>query len=74
MPFDVSAGSAKAYAAERALREYLMCTGQAGLTIYLNGGSETRQAVLEFWEEYARNRNIGFRSYGGCMCVIGGTS
>ena len=53
-------------------RELLMRIGVAGLTIYLNGGSDTRRASREYWAEYARERNIGFRSMGGCMCVIGG--
>lgn len=53
-------------------RENLMRLGVAGLTIYLNGGSETRRASREYWAEYARSRNIGFSSRGGCVVVIGG--
>lgn len=73
MSYDVVPGSeSEAYQAMKAREEFLMCIGAAGRTIYLNGGSETRRAVREFWAEYARDRNIGFRTYGGCIVVVGG--
>lgn len=73
MSFDVSAGGDRdVFDKELARREHLMRIGLAGLTIYLNGGSDTRRAVREYWQEYARERNIGYWSGGGCIVVVGG--
>lgn len=73
MSFDVVEGAnGDAYNREKARRETLMRWGTAGLTVYLNGGSDTRRAVRDYWQEYARQRNIGFWTAGGCICVIGG--
>ena len=73
--FDVVPGSEKdAFDAEKRRREVLMQLGIAGLTVFLHGGSDTRRAVREYWQEYARARNIGFECRGNCMCIIGGSA
>jgi hypothetical protein len=73
MSFEIVVGSDKeAFESEQAARESLMRLGVAGRTIYLNGGSDTRRSVREFWAEYARARNIQFRNYGNCVLVVGG--
>lgn len=52
--------------------ERLMQMGVAGLWIPLNGGSESRAAEISYWKEYARDRNIGFQTNGGCVVIVGG--
>ena len=73
MTFETVPGSEKeAFEARKAREEYLMQIGVAGRTIYLNGGSQTRRDIIEYWQDYARSRNIGFQNFGNCMLVVGG--
>lgn len=73
MSFPVVEGSNRAaFDREMVRQELLMRLGVAGRTIYLNGGSETRRDIREFWRGYAKSRNIGFQTWGGCVVIVGG--
>jgi hypothetical protein len=62
--------------AERAddRRTMLLRTGRGVKTIYLNGGSETRRAQVDYWREFACECGIGFRKIGGCILLVGGSA
>lgn len=71
--FEIVPGSEnEAFEKAKAREECLMQIGVAGRTIYLNGGSQTRRGIIEYWQDYARSRNIKFQNIGNCILVIGG--
>ena len=70
--FDVVSGSdGAAYVRRKAYETTLLTYGCATFWIPLNGGSDTRRASRDFWEEFARARRIPLRT-SGCTIVVGG--
>ena len=48
-----------------------LLAGHAYMEIPLNGGSETRQEVREYWQEKCFILNIPFRAIGGWLVIVG---
>lgn len=51
---------------------HFLRSGRAQKTIFLNGGSDTRAGMRDYYAEFARQHNIRFESKGGCVIVLGG--
>lgn len=56
MSFEIAIGGDAAAARNRATEAVLLLSGRWKQVIYLNGGSDTRRAVREFYEEQCRGR------------------
>jgi hypothetical protein len=61
MTFKITAGDEKerkALESQEAAEAILIASGRIKKTIYLNGGSETRRAVREYYEDLYRGSNL----------------
>jgi hypothetical protein len=69
MPFDIHAGTETPDLFKALL---MLHAGMLTYWIPLNGGSETRAEVIEYWQEFARNNNLGFELLGQCAIKLRG--
>lgn len=68
----VSGAERKAFDSVCAIQDQLLREGRASIWIPLNGGSEARQEQIEHWQQFAKDRNIGFVNQANCALIVGG--
>lgn len=70
---EVTTGKKERYLAGElfSLKIDAICEGRGTYTVYLNGGSDTRRATREYWQQFAASLGVPCRVMGGCVVVIG---
>lgn len=59
----------EAYDAQQMHELYSMRLGFGTRRIYLNGGSDTRRAAAEYWQEWAEAAGVPFARCGWCVIL-----
>lgn len=69
MPFDVATGGDKALVKRKETEFMALKLGIGRMYIPLNGGSQTRRDIREYWVEWARDHNIAVKTYGHAVIL-----
>lgn len=59
----------KAYATRQLYESVAMRAGAGTRRIYLNGGSDSRRATAEYWQEWAGKMGVPFARCGWCVIL-----